>query len=257
MEIAEYDLRIAEKLAEAYIASGKRDDYIGEYEQLTTDNYAYPTNHFILGILQLDKANSFEYDNQRRRVYPDAIESFAITIAFGADEALSRYYLGKAYYMDYMWGAYWSPAVRHLDRYSNSIEHFEKAIELDPGFFLPYQELASIHLVMGNMERALKVLEAAVSAMPDNEKAIYWLGHFNYVAGNYEDAVSFGLHATQIDSKDPYAYGILGLAYEKLGERLLAIAMLRQGFNLGLPRAWDWYGLDYRDTLNKLTGLSY
>ena len=253
LEIAEYDLEIAERLADAYLASGKRDDYIDEYKQLTKDDYTYPTNHFILGILRLDKADELEYENNRRDIYPRAIESFAIAIAFGADEALSRYYLGRAYEMDYTWGKYDNPSVANLEKYNDSIEHYEKAIQFSPEFLPAYVRLAIIYLVTGNLERALQQIETAVSIMPDNADAIYWLAHFSYLAGNYEDAVSYGLHATQINPNDAAAYGLLGLAYAQLDEKLLAIAMLRQGLNLGLPSSWAWYRFQYQGTLNALT----
>ena len=135
-------------------------------------------------------------------------------------------------------------------RTQNSIEHYQKAVTLDPGFALAELGLANtsptakeafehLHKAValadrvskgerllilateagfnGNLARQKELLEELAAAFPRDERAQLNLGAYLYGAQDYEGAVACLTKATGLAADYPPPYNLLGYAYRDMG----------------------------------------
>jgi tetratricopeptide (TPR) repeat protein len=91
---------------------------------------------------------------------------------------------------------------RDLD---HAIEHFSRAIELDPGFAEAYNQRAIVHYLMEHFDRSMADCRAAVDRMPFHFGAWAGLGHCHAHAGNFAEAIRCYRKALEIN---PHLEGI-------------------------------------------------
>jgi tetratricopeptide (TPR) repeat protein len=135
-------------------------------------------------------------------------------------------------------------------RITDSIQHFDKAISLDPNFALAELNRANVsptakeffdHLkkavaladkssdgermliqaneagANGNPTKQKEILEKLVAAYPNDERAHFALGGYYFGQQDYKQAISHYKRSTDLDSNYSTAFNILGYAYRQDG----------------------------------------
>ena len=135
-------------------------------------------------------------------------------------------------------------------RITDSIQHFDKAISLDPNFALAELNRANVsptakeffdHLkksvalsdkasdgermliqaneagANGNQTKQKETLEKLVAAYPNDERAHFALGNFYFGQQDYKQAISHYKRSTELDPTYSTAFNILGYAYRQDG----------------------------------------
>ncbi len=133
----------------------------------------------------------------------------------------------------------------------DSIQHFDKAISLDPNFALAEMNRANVsptgkeffdHLkkavsladkasegerllilsteagANGNVAKQKETLDKLIAAYPNDERAHFNLGGYYFGQQDYPQAIEHYKKATQLEPKYSTAYNILGYAYRQAGD---------------------------------------
>ncbi len=133
----------------------------------------------------------------------------------------------------------------------DSIQHFDKAISLDPNFALAELSRANVsptgkeffeHLTKavaladkasegerllilsteaganGNVSKQKEMLDKLVAAYPNDERAHFNLGGYYFGQQEYAPAIEHYKKATELDPKYSTAFNILGYAYRQAGD---------------------------------------
>jgi tetratricopeptide (TPR) repeat protein len=134
--------------------------------------------------------------------------------------------------------------------FTNSIEHFDKAIALDPNFAGAYLFRANVSFTgtdffanlkkavaasdkvsegerlliqateanaNGNTEKQKEYLEKVVSLFPNDERAHFFLGGHYFQSQDYDQAIDHYKKAIDINPNYSPVYNILGYAYRQVG----------------------------------------
>lgn len=138
----------------------------------------------------------FERANQqqRRGNFSEAIALYRQSIEL-QPSAEAHTYLGLTYSM--------------LERYEDAIEQCKLAIEIDPEFGNPYNDIGSYLLVQGRPEEALEWIEQATKAARFDapQKPFINMGQAFELQGQYRSAMHAYSKALQINPLDRLAYG--------------------------------------------------
>lgn len=101
-----------------------------------------------------------------------------------------------------------------------AIQHYQLAIEQDPGYLLAYQNLASAYLLNNEPYKAIATLQDIVARTPDNAVLLNILGVGFYLTENPEKAKRLLQKAIAINSQFAAAYYNLGkIAYLQGNEK--------------------------------------
>ncbi len=141
------------------------------------------------------------FKHQMRGELGDAIELYESSILLHPTaEAQTR--LGWAYGM--------------MGRFEDAIEACEKAIELDPGYGNPYNDIGSYLIELGQLEEAQPWIEKALAAerYETPHHALINLGRINQRSGRYKTALGFYDEAL---SHEPFDRTALNLKYALIG----------------------------------------
>jgi serine/threonine-protein kinase len=204
--------------------------------QLWSDTYQRPAadvfllgGDVALGVAEALQANVTPTESARVGARPTA-----------SQEALTHYHRGR-YLMDR-----WTP-----EGIGGAMEHFERAIALDPTFALPYTGMAEALMLRGDLlamgdimpveymprarELALKALEID-SELADGHGLLGWIRwyyDYDYAAGEREARL-----ATELDSTSASAWDYYGLVLSMLGRDDEAIAAFRRAIELDPVTPW-------------------
>jgi tetratricopeptide (TPR) repeat protein len=161
-------------------------------------------------------------------------------------------------------------------RITDSIQHFDKAISLDPNFALAELNRANVsptakeffdHLkkavaladkssdgermliqaneagANGNPTKQKEILEKLVAAYPNDERAHFALGGYYFGQQDYKQAISHYKRSTDLDSNYSTAFNILGYAYRQDGNYNDAEAAFKKYIELipNDPNPYDSY----------------
>jgi tetratricopeptide (TPR) repeat protein len=166
----------------------------------------------------------------------------------------------------------------NLMNFSQSIEHLEKAIELDPSFALAHLYLSTAKLrgtwfEEKNLEKAVnwadrvsegeqdliymskalvegdgqslgKHRKNLIHLYPEDENARLWVSAFYLLEGDLQQAIDHSAEATRINPEFAPAYNILGYTYSLLGKPREAEKAILKGIELVPDNAniYDTYG---------------
>jgi tetratricopeptide (TPR) repeat protein len=104
----------------------------------------------------------------------------------------------------------------HQGAYDSSVEHFKKALELDPGMAEAYNNLGLSYTEMGENEQASDAFRKALELDPNVGQVYNNLGYLYHRRGELEHAVEMYQRAIQRSSDTSAAYSNLGNALYQL-----------------------------------------
>ena len=94
-----------------------------------------------------------------------------------------------------------------------------------------HQELATIHVALGDIEGGLRLLEEAVSLEPLGFLVLFSAGYTQFHVGNHERAVPLLKRAIEVVPSHPFPRRILAEVYYELGQEADALdALIGVGF---------------------------
>ncbi len=105
-------------------------------------------------------------------------------------------------------------------------EEFQRAVALDPGYALAHEWYGNSLLVRGRLEPALRELKIAAALDPIAPATYGWLARSEYYAHRYRAAIAYAHEALAIDPTRAETRLVLGLAYDRAGDRRNAIETL-------------------------------
>jgi tetratricopeptide (TPR) repeat protein len=98
-----------------------------------------------------------------------------------------------------------------LERPLEAVDHATAAVQFNPLYPPGYALLARMLLVSGKAQKAQKVLQAGLKALPGNEQLLSELTNVNLVGGNVGGAFHSAAQLAQQHPDDPVAMGNLAL----------------------------------------------
>ena len=113
-----------------------------------------------------------------------------------------------------------------------SVTHFNRALELNPGFSQVYNNLGTALLNLGRLDEAKAKYEAALRLKPGDAEVHYNLGLVLERMGRPEESLAATRAALKIRPAYPEAQAILGNALQSLGRLDEAIAAYREALRL-------------------------
>jgi tetratricopeptide (TPR) repeat protein len=167
---------------------------------------------------------------------PTGANAGKIAVTTSSEEARKEYLAGRD--------------LQEKLRITDSIQHFDKAISLDPNFALAELNRANVsptakeffdHLkkavvlsdkasdgermviqateagANGNPTKQKEILERLVAAYPNDERAHFNLGGYYFGQQDFKQAISHYKRSTELDPNYSTAYNILGYAYRQDG----------------------------------------
>lgn len=114
--------------------------------------------------------------------------------------------------------------------YPLAAQFFKKAIEKDPGYILPYMELAKTYILDEKPAEAEAVLRKALLLKPESADAMSELGHLLSRTGKAEEAVEVLSSAVKLGHTPAYYY--LAYAHAKSGRLSEALNTFAQALAL-------------------------
>jgi DNA-binding SARP family transcriptional activator/TolB-like protein len=151
--------------------------------------------------------------------------------------------------------------IRHLRGYEPddnrlAIEHFDKALAVDPGFALAMAYRGFADLVYHGYDATPRdVLEAAQALMrracslDPEEPRIWWLmGMAFSCSGDFEAEEQCNRKSVELNPSDANALAGLALGLVARGRRELGLSMFREAFRLN-PYHPEWYWVDFGSAL--------
>ena len=174
--------------------------------------------------------------------------------ALQIDEGLAAAHNSLAFTSLQQWD--WLRAGRELRR----------SVELNPRDPVTHNWLGNYLAALGRVEEAIQAGERAIALDPLTLSWNMGLGHFYYLARQYDAAIDQELRTLEMDSSFYLTFWILGLAYEQKGRLADSVAALEKASKLsgGVPmkgllaRAYAVAGqrADASALLKELTGLA-
>jgi DNA-binding SARP family transcriptional activator/TolB-like protein len=107
-------------------------------------------------------------------------------------------------------------------RYAESLQSFQRALELNPSFIFANAHIGSIKTQLGQPEEGLKHIEAYMHVAPNNEPAMgyahLYVGQAELALGHPQNALEAILHANSFFPDSPRILGWLAAVYSLLGD---------------------------------------
>ena len=151
--------------------------------------------------------------------------------------------------------------IRHLRGYGPednrlAIEHFDKAVALDPGFALAlaYRGFADVvfHGYDGTppsiLQSAAERIRSAADLDPDEPRIWWLLGMTVSYMGDFVAEERFYRRAHELNPNDADVLTALAMVTVMKGERAQGLAMFQEAFRLN-PFRPEWYWVDYGSAL--------
>jgi len=148
--------RVHQLLGDSFAKEGKYQDAIREYRKALEQRPDLPGVHYQIGLLYRTHDTSESGDSVAR-------QEFEAELRINPYDAQSEYRLGRI-----------STKWRDMN---GALDHFRRAIELDPSYVGPRLGLARMMESEGNVEAAQQQLEMVTQLEPGNATAHYRLAH--------------------------------------------------------------------------------
>ncbi len=102
--------------------------------------------------------------------------------------------------------------------YEESVRHFSKAIELDPGFKTAYMSRGAAWAKLGNTDKAMEDFEKVLELDPKDPRAYHFRGLAHLQKGDRERAKADFDKAIELDDRYGIAYFSRGTTLSELGD---------------------------------------
>jgi len=126
-------------------------------------------------------------------------------------------------------------ALENQDRASDALEHFRRALELNPPTHeLPsiYVHLGACHKDLGGFKEAAAAFTQALELDPNLKEALHFLGFCCFKLEEYQQAVECFEKVIELDPGSAIDYANLGINLQRLGHRKEAAYVLKQALEL-------------------------
>lgn len=146
----------------------------------------------------------------------------------------------------------------NLKDYNSAIQHFKKAIELNPDIDEPYFNLGYAYENLNKYEKAIEAYKKAIKVNPENINVRSFLANLYNKIGDFDNAVKINTEIAKIDSTSDLPYINIGNYYllrkdtataisywekavEKIPQYNLCINLSRHYRNLGNEKKANYY----------------
>lgn len=194
-----YQSRLFNNLAEALHKAGRDDEIISLLEASIKLDPGYSTAYNNLGNAY---KNAGRYE-EAKRAYEKALE-------LDPDDPSVYYNLSLIY-------ADWE---KNNDK---ALELLEKAIRINPYYFLGYHKKGLIYAGQGKFQEAIAMLDRAIAIDPKQPSLYHSLGYIYIKSGNKEKAKMLYRKTIELDSTYTKAYHDLAIIYYNEGNHSLAV----------------------------------
>lgn len=159
---------------------------------------------------------SLEFFNKKTETYMLIAENYMNLK--NEKECINYYELGaKETKPTYYYFISWGVSLQSFERYEESIEKFNQAIEKEDINDIGYAYLGISYYKLKNIEKAQELLEKASSINPKNTVALDGLGRINFDNKNYTEAIKCFEQGLKISAKAVENYRKIAKAYFSCG----------------------------------------
>ena len=136
-----------------------------------------------------------------------------------------------------------------LKKYQQSLENFQKALEIDPENVYAWNGLGYVYHDLRRYDEAITAYRQALQLDPQYASPWNGLGLVYEDQGQYDQAIHHYTRALEIDPAYKWAYANIGNCHRKQSRYDEAITAFRQALQLDPQYAYPWNGLGrvYRD----------
>lgn len=107
---------------------------------------------------------------------------------------------------------------KDVEQFDLSIEHYKRAMEIEPNSLTIYFELAVVYTIIGQTEPAIHLYDIILKNYPTNVPVIYNKGYALKMQGSCDEAIACYEEALRIDPNYDAAHFALGMAYLTKGD---------------------------------------
>ena len=138
-------------------------------------------------------------------------------------------------------------ALYYKKEYTGAIRLYRQAIDLNPKFAAPWNNLGSAYNTQGNYDKGIECLRKAIDIDPKLYASWSNMGDAYNRLGNYEKAIECCRKAIKLDPDNAFPWNNLGYAYNSLKKYEKAIECCKKAIELdpGLARAWENLSVSY------------
>lgn len=138
-------------------------------------------------------------------------------------------------------------------RVSDAIDHYRKALELDPANGIALSKLGIYQYEQGNLDEAYRLLSMARQVLPENVEMLRALGAVITESGSALQAIEILEQALLFDERDAETHWLLAKAYEKNRQAEKAAEHYEQARRLGrrAPEVRELIGYDLGRSLHQ------
>ncbi len=161
---------------------------------------------------------SSELSDRLRRAHQLFIEAYRLHMAGDLDGAVARYRESIASRPTAEAYTFLAWAFSFMDRLEDAIAECKKAIEVDPDFGNPYNDIGSYLLKQGKLDEAIPWLDRAVQAKRYEPRHYPHcnLGRIYWAKGLLNRAIAEFERALELDSTSRFAQGALAAIRQQL-----------------------------------------
>lgn len=134
-------------------------------------------------------------------------------------------------------------AYTHLDRHSDAIEAYGRAISIDPEYAGAWNNLGIAYRRLDRYNEAIEAYHQAITVDPAYARAWYNLGFTYTHLDRHSDALNAYSRAISIDPEYAKAWYNLGVAYSLSGDRTAALNAVRELWRLDPTRADELFNV--------------
>lgn len=133
--------------------------------------------------------------------------------------------------------------LRKLERYDDALEHYNRALALDPEYTWAWNGKGLTLSALGRHPEALNCFLDAVQIDPQDIWSWYSYGDELLILNRTEEAITALRAALQIDAQHVESWGKLGQALRLMGKHDEAVAAYQRAVELRPHNGWGWNGL--------------
>ncbi len=122
--------------------------------------------------------------------------------------------------------------LAHQHKHDQAIAAYDKAIELNPAFAMPYNSRALMYSAKGDYDRAIRDFDQAIKLDPEFTNAYHDRGFMYLTRGDLDRAIRDFDQAIELDPANADVYNNRGLAYYGKGDYDRAIRNFDQAIEL-------------------------